>query len=97
MLQSIGMTDDQLRKMLICEGISYVAVSGIFSFLIGSPLSWLVLNAMNKIMLFFEYHFQILPFLIMMPLLLLVAVFTPLMAYRNLKKKSIVERLRETE
>ena len=96
MLQSIGMTGGQLRKILVCEGISYVVISGIFSFLIGSPLSWLVLNAMNKIVLFFEYRFQILPFLIMMPLLLLVAVFTPLMAYRNLKK-SIVERLRETE
>lgn len=97
MLQSIGMTNGQLRKMLICEGISYVAVSGVISFLIGSPLSWLVLNAMNKILLFFDYRFQILPFLIMIPMLLFVAVFAPLMAYRNLKKKSIVERLRETE
>lgn len=97
MLQSIGMTGGQLRKMLVCEGISYVVISGILSFLIGSPLSWFVLNAMNKILLFFEYRFQILPFLIMMPLLLLVAAFAPLMAYRSLKKKSIVERLRETE
>ncbi|MBD5458362.1 MAG: FtsX-like permease family protein [Lachnospiraceae bacterium] len=97
MLQSIGMTNDQLRKMLICEGISYVAISGVLSFLIGSPLSWLVLNAINNIILFFDYRFQILPFLIMLPLLLLVAALAPLMAYRNLKKKSIVDRLRETE
>ncbi|MDE7276773.1 MAG: ABC transporter permease, partial [Lachnospiraceae bacterium] len=50
MLQSIGMTGGQLRKMLVCEGISYVMISGILSFLIGSPLSWLALNAMNKIL-----------------------------------------------
>jgi len=97
MLQSIGMTNDQLRKVLICEGVSYVAISGAISFLIGGPLSWLVLGALNKVLLFFEYHFRILPFLILLPLLLLVAVMTPLLAYRNLKKKSIVERLRETE
>lgn len=97
MLQSIGMTNEQLKKMLICEGIVYVAISSAIGLLIGGPLSWIVLKALNQVLLFFEYHFRILPFLIMIPVLLLVAVLTPMSAYRNLKKKSIVERLRETE
>ena len=97
MLQSIGMTNAQLQKTLICEGISYIVISGVISFVLGSLLSWAILNALNNVILFFEYHFQILPFVIMIPLLVLVAVIAPTAAYRNLRKKSIVERLRESE
>lgn len=97
MLQSIGMTNAQLQKVLVYEGFCYIGAAGIVSFLIGSLLSWKILEALNHILLFFDYHFQIIPFFIMMPLLLLVAVLTPLSAYRSMKKKSIVERLRETE
>lgn len=97
MLQSIGMTNVQLKKTLICEGISYIVIAGVISFVLGSLLSWAVLGALNHVILFFEYRFQILPFVIMIPVLMLVAVLTPVIAYRNLQKKSIVERLRESE
>lgn len=95
MLQSIGMTNDQLLKTLVCEGVSYIAISGGISLLLGSLLSWLVLRALNDVLLFFEYRFQIRSFLIMLPLLLLVAATAPVICYRQLRKKSIVERLRE--
>lgn len=97
MLQSIGMTSTQLVKTLICEGISYIALSGVIGFLAGSLLSFLVLRALNNVLLFFEYHFQILPFVIMMPVFLVTAVLAPVAAYRNVRKRSIVERLRESE
>ena len=97
MLQSIGMTQAQLQKVLICEGISYVAVAFIISFVFGSLLSWLILNALNEVILFFNYQFQTIPFFIMLPLLLLVATLTPLFAWRRIKKRSIVERLQEGE
>ncbi len=95
MLQSIGMTNDQLLKTLVCEGISYIAISGGISFLLGSLFSWLTLRALNSVLLFFEYRFQIRSFLIMMPVLVLVAAAAPVICYRQLRKKSIVERLRE--
>lgn len=97
MLQSIGMTNAQLQKTLICEGVGYVVISGVISFVLGSVLSWLILRALNDVIRFFEYRFQILPFVIMIPILMLVAVLVPIGAYRNLRKKSIVERLRESE
>lgn len=95
MLQSIGMTNDQVQKTLIWEGISYIAISGAISFVVGSILAWLVLRALNGVILFFEYQFQILPFVIMLPILVLVAALAPVICYRQLRKKSIVERLRE--
>lgn len=97
MLQSIGMTKTQIRKLLICEGIGYIGIAGVVSFFAGSLLAWKVLSALNNIIMFFEYHFLILPFLIMIPLLLLVATLAPLIAYNRMQRKSVVERLRETE
>ena len=95
MLQSIGMTNGQLQKMLICEGISYVAVSGTAGFVLGSALSFVILGALGDLVAFFEYRFQILPFVIMLPVLGTVAVLVPVFAWHSIRKKSIVERLRE--
>ncbi len=95
MLQSIGMTNGQLQKMLICEGISYVAVSGTAGFVLGSALSFVILGALGDLVAFFEYRFQILPFVIMLPVIGTVAVLVPVFAWHSIRKKSIVERLRE--
>lgn len=96
MLQSIGMTGKQLRKMLIFEGISYVLIAGIISLIAGSLLARAVLSALNQVILFFEYRFQIVPFLILLPLLVLTAIVTPIISFQKLQKQSVVERLRES-
>lgn len=97
MLTSIGMTGEQMKKLLICEGISYILIAGVISFVIGNILSRVILSALNGIIMFFEYQFTIVPFLIMMIVLLAVAVVTPLVSYKKMQKNSIVERLRVAE
>lgn len=95
MLQSIGMTDEQLQKTLVCEGSAYIVIAGSISLVVGSVLSYLIVNALNHMILFFEYRFQIWSFVSMIPILMLVAVLAPVTAYQNLRKKSIVERIRQ--
>lgn len=97
MLQSIGMTKSQLQKTLIFEGLGYVVISGAVSLVAGSFFSWAVLKAMNSLIRFFEYSFRILPFVILIPPLVLTAVLVPLLAWKSVGKRSIVERLREGE
>ena len=97
MLQSIGMTKAQLQKILIWEGVSYVGIAGAASLCIGSIFSRAILQALNKVIMFFEYRFQILPFVVMVPILAAAAILTPLLSFRQLQKHSIVERLREGE
>lgn len=97
MLESIGMTASQLRGVIIWEGISYVAAAGFISLCAGSVLAYLALNALNRVILFFEYRFQILPFLIMLPVLLVVAAVTPVISFHRMRRESVVERLREAE
>ena len=97
MMQSIGLTNNQLRKMLLYEGLYYVGFTAIISFVIGSLLSISVIRAFNNIASYFEYHFTIVPFVAVLPAFLVIAFIVPLIAYHNAKKQSIVERLRNAE
>lgn len=94
-LQSVGMTNRQLKKMLVYEGMFYtlgaVAVALILSVLIG-PLSG---NMMENMFWFFTYHFTILPVLCMVPVFAILGWLIPTLLYRKTEKESVVERLRE--
>lgn len=97
MLQSIGMTGKQLKKMLVLEGLFYTLGSVVISLLLTIMTSHLVANVMENMFWFFEYHFTITPLFIAIPIFTLLGILLPLISYRFLAKKSIVERLREAE
>lgn len=97
MLQSIGMTGRQLKKMLICEGVIYgvaaVAVSALVSCLI-APFTDRVAGS---VFWFFTYRFTILPVIAVFPVFAVLGVLLPLVCYRSVAGQTIVERLRESE
>lgn len=95
--QSIGMTGKQLKKMLIFEGVFYAVSAVAISLLIGTALSPLFGTAMGKMFWFFTYHFTIWPVLAVAPVFVLLGILLPLISYRFVAKRSIVERLREAE
>lgn len=97
MLQSVGMTGKQLKQMLAYEGIFYASGAGILTLVLSLILNPLAGKLLGKVFWFFSYHFTILPVLIVIPVFVLLGVMLPLMIYRFTAKKSIVERLRETE
>ena len=91
------MTEQQLKRMILEEGMYYVLISGIVSLVLGTLVSWGIMTALNHVILFFSYQPSFLAFLIMLPLLFLLAAAVPYLAYNRIKKESIVERLRNTE
>lgn len=97
MLQSIGMTKKQLRKMLIFEGTYYAIGTGVFSLVFGVVFSLLIVKSFCGLLWFFSYHFILWPLLIMLPLLFALGVIIPIISYSMSDKQSIVERLREAE
>ncbi len=96
MLQSIGMTTKQLRRMLIMEGLYYTASAGIVSMLFGILMSALIVQNLSANMWFFSYHFTILPLIMTIPILLIIGILLPSPVLYSVQKQSIVERLRET-
>ncbi len=96
-LCSIGMTEQQLKRMLLEESLYYVLISGGISLILGTALSRVLLLALNNVIMFFSYRPNFLAFAIMFPLFFMMAVLVPHLAYNRMKKESIVERLRNTE
>ncbi len=94
-LQAIGMSGRQLKMMLIGEGILYIAGAVLLVLVLGTPLDYLLVQALAAQMWFFTYHFTIWPLIFCLPLLIIVAVTVPWICYKNICQKTVVDRLRE--
>jgi putative ABC transport system permease protein len=97
MLQSIGMTGRQLNQMLCCEGLYYAIATMLFSLAAGILFSVGIVGGIVSRLWFFSYHFVIVPLLIAYPILIVLSIIVPYIAYHSSVKQSIVERLREAE
>ena len=97
MLQSIGLTGKQLIQLLVCEGLYYALISGVLGVVLGSAAGYFAVSSLEQMIMFFQYRFTALPYLVLLPVFLAASVLLPYLACRKLEKASIVERLREAE
>ncbi len=96
-MQSIGMTKGQIRKMLLWESGYYILISGVVSIVLGSVGAYYLVSALNNVVLCFQYRYTPWPFILMIPLYAVIAAGISLAAYQQTQRKSVVERLRESE
>ena len=96
-LQSIGMTGRQLKRMLMLEGLLYTLGAVAASLVLAVVLGPLAFTAIESLFWFFTYRFTLAPFLIITPIFILLGLGIPLFTYRSAAKHTIVERLRESE
>lgn len=96
-LQSIGMTGRQLKKMLIYEGLLYALGAIALSLLLTAALGPLTGSVLGNMFWFFDYHFTVTPILLLSPVFALLGCLVPLAVYRSVSRFTIVERLREAE
>lgn len=97
MLKAVGMTNRQLRNMLILEGLFHAMGALLLAFVIALILNPLLGNALENIFWFFRARFTILPVLCMLPVFVLLGVGIPEILYGQTVKRSVVEQLREME
>lgn len=96
-LQSIGMTGKQLRKMVIIEGLFYTGAALIASVMIGSIVNVVVLQSLESLVWFYQYEYSISAILALAPVFILLGVGLPAIVYKSMVRKSLVERMRTTE
>ena len=99
-MQSIGMTNRQLRKMMISESFSYVLLAGIVGTLVAATLGMTLLRAFvenGPTSMMMTFQITLLPALIMLVLFLVLAFIVPVVALRLLNNRSVVEQLRVNE
>ena len=96
-LQAVGMTNRQLKTMLIYEGLFYALSSVSAAFILSLAVGPLAGKMLGSMFWFFEYRFTILPVLLTIPVFLLLGWLIPCMMYDNAAKCSVVEQLRDAQ
>lgn len=96
MLQSVGMTGKQMNTMLACEGLYYTMLSAALSLALSAGLGPLM-GSLCSAFWFFTYRFTVGPVLAVIPLFLILGILVPLLMYRCVNRRTVVERLREIE
>ena len=97
MLQAVGMTGKQLKKMLMLEGVFYAVATLLISLVLILALEPLIGGMLEGMFWFFEYRFSAAALWVTAPVFLALGALLPLAVYQSIAKLTIVERLRETE
>ena len=96
-LQAVGMTNKQLKTMLVYEGLYYALSSALSAFVLSFAINPLVGNLLENLFWFFSARFTILPVLLAIPIFALLGWLIPCMMYDNAAKCSVVEQLRDAQ
>lgn len=96
-MQSIGMTNRQLTKMMIFEGVFYALGASVLGLVLAAILNLTIVQSIAGKIWYFTFHFSLVPALAASVALLIVAAIIPIGALKLFNKGSIVEKLRVTE
>lgn len=93
-LKAIGMTECQIRRMVCMEGGYYAAGVILFSLVLGTLFSYVVIG--NFVIFWFTtYRFIIWPMMMVLPFMVVIGVVVPYITIKVTDKESVVEMLRE--
>lgn len=97
MLQSVGVTAKQGKKMLVLESIYYMALALLVFVTVGYAVSYFAVGTVTQGSSAYTYQFTFAPLMICFPILLLLACVLPIQVYRSISRDTVVQRLRENE
>ena len=95
MLQSIGMTAKQLRRMLVIEGLLYTLGAVALAAVLVLAISPFAGEAVGGLFFWFSYRPTYWPLLVAAPVFAAVGVLIPLASVYRMQRNSVVDRLRE--
>lgn len=96
-LESVGMTKRQIKRMLSMEGFCYWGVSLSLVVTIGTAIFIVLYVIFSKEASYAVFSYPFIPLVLVAGLVLLFCLVVPIWAYKTDTKLSVVERLRLTE
>ena len=92
-MESVGMSEHQVRKMLVWEGIFYTGGVILLTLTAGLGITYAIYQSVNYMGV--AFWFPMVPFFIACILFLTICIAVPLLAYKQMEKSgSLVERIR---
>lgn len=96
-MESIGMTKKQIKKMLTIEGAYYASITTLLTCTLGMGMVYLIAQLTKNIADYAEFVFPGMELISLITLIFTVCLITPVMVYKYSSKKTVTERLREIE
>ena len=96
-LESIGMTKRQIKRMLFMEGFYYWGVSLSLAVTIGTAIFILLYMIFSKVAYYAVFSYPFIPLVLVSGLVLLICLIVPIWVYKTDVDLPVVERLRLTE
>lgn len=93
LLEAVGMTKKQIRRMLIFEGVLYLCAALLLADTLGTLVAERMIQKTVGTYFFFQCHMSVLPSLLAIPVLLLVAFAVPGYHYKRMSVQTIMERI----
>lgn len=94
-LLSIGMTRKQLKAVLRWEGGCYAILTAVVSAVLSIGCSLLIVRPFSANLWFMSFRFILWPLMFILPVLFILAVFIPVIAYHSTDRQSLVKMLRD--
>ena len=96
-LESVGMTKRQIKRMLSMEGCYYWGVSFSLVATIGTAIYIMLYVIFSKVAFYAVFSYPLIPLVLVSGLVLLICVIVPIWTYKADIKLTVVERLRISE
>ena len=96
-MESIGMTKKQIKKMLTYEGAYYAGITTLFILTIGMGIIYGIAELTKQIADYALFAFPTVPLIILIIFIFVVCLITPRIVFKQASKNSVTERIREIE
>lgn len=95
MLEAVGMTNKQMKKMITLEGIYYGLISLFIVGTVGNVMAYYLIQAFKNEADYAKYYFPTIPLIGIAIFVVVMSLLVPKIIFKATMKESIVDRLRE--
>ena len=92
-LESIGMTKGQIRKMISFEGLFYAATVGVLVLTLGNAILMIISQLVPSIADYAKFTYPAVQLILLLLLVFIICVSIPPVIYRVISKETVTERL----
>ncbi len=94
-LESVGMTRKQIKKMIVFESLGYSILSSVIALIIGLPASYVIFTNFNRYGI--PFAFPVIKTLLLFIVIIITCVVTSLFVFSKLKGETVIGLLRKYE
>jgi putative ABC transport system permease protein len=96
-LESVGMSKNQMHRMLKNEGAGYAIIVILCAITVGNLIAYGLFILFRNMAEYARFTYPLIPVLIMYAVIIAICLITPGLIYRGISRMTLAERLREAE